>query len=146
MQFVYGIIRPSFERRLAQKIHNGKDSAWTPQIAGLTRMKVLHCKMELKTPRRLKIERSAEAFRVRRDPSIFPSKVETLIAKPAGDRGVKGQGAEKTHGTGNQASVKSEASGLRLANKTGGIPSCVELSAIPVNVRLRPWCCKVCAS
>jgi hypothetical protein len=29
---------------------NGKDSAWTPRYAGLTRTRVLHCEMELIFP------------------------------------------------------------------------------------------------
>ena len=71
---------------------NGNDSAWTPRRARLTRMKVLHCKMEPKAPvRRLKIERSAEAFRVCHDPSIIP-----LQMKPR--RQTRGQPRNKTRG------------------------------------------------
>ena len=71
-------------------------------LSKLTRTRVLHCEMELilltnlHKLRREKIERSAEALRVRHTRQIFPSKDDFANNTREQSQGQKAKGGKKT--------------------------------------------------
>lgn len=105
---------------------NGKDSAWTPRYAELTRTKVLHCKMELTGLLvSIRVRPTRPANRENREisgslpgshnPSIFPSRENCCLQYVRELHRQKAAGGT-LHGSSQQASVKFEACGYRFLN------------------------------